>query len=261
MKRLLSYLLLTLIALSTATISGQDFPATPAAPPAAGALPGAAAAPSASFSPTRMIEMIPQQKRGLLIEGGERNPYAKRAPEEEKDLTENESDEESQIRAKLTSLKVTGRSQGPKGLRLLLGDIIVEAGRQLPQLLLTQVENLKVIEVTPEAIVLGWIDNKTGELTGKGLQVLYDLNPNVTYALHGQTGGTSEDGTTPAARSMGVLRVARGTDTAGASTEEGTATASDTPSSDLPANSAVGTQASVSESLVPETRIVPLEQP
>lgn len=208
-----------------------------------------------------MIEMIPQQKRGLMIQNGERNPYAKRAPEEERDLTENESDEESQIRAKLTSLKVTGRSQGPKGLRLLLGDIIVEAGRQLPQLLLTQVENLKVIEVTPEAIVLGWIDSKTGELTGKGLQVLYDLNPNVTYALHGQTGGLSEDGSTPVSRSMGVLRVARGTDTAGVSTEEGAAAASDVPSSETPSNSTVRTQASVSESLVPEPRAVPLEQP
>jgi hypothetical protein len=208
-----------------------------------------------------MIEMSPQQKRPLLVESGERNPYAKRAPEEERNVEENESGEESQIRAKLSNLKVTGRSQGAKGLRLLLGDIIVEAGRQLPQLLLTQVENLRVIEVTPEAIVLGWIDNKTGELTGKGLQVLYDLRPNVTYALHGQTTGASADGSAPAALSMGLLKVSRSGDSAGASTEAGGPAPSGSPTPDAQAKPTGNNQASVSETLIPEIQVVPIGQP
>lgn len=161
-----------------------------------------------SYVPGRTIEMTPDQKRPLLLKEGERNPYARRAPEQENLTDDGENAEEMQIRQRLSSLSVSGKSQGSKGLRILLGDIILEQGRILPQLLVEQTQNLKVIEVSEDAVLLGWMDIETGELTGKTIPVTYDLSPSIAYALHGQERGVSETGEPMMAdRQMGVLRI------------------------------------------------------
>ncbi|MEM7600437.1 MAG: hypothetical protein AAF357_03355, partial [Verrucomicrobiota bacterium] len=144
------------------------------------------ASQAASYKPSRMIEMRPDEKRPLLLKDSERNPYARRSPEQETVTDSGENAEELQIREALNSLSVSGRSRGVNGLRILLGDIIIEKGGILPQLLENQTENLKVIEVSEDSVVLGWMDIETGDLTGKTMQMSYDLNPSVSYALHGQ---------------------------------------------------------------------------
>lgn len=173
--------------------------------PIAGGLPGAAPAPAATFVVGRMIGMRPDEKRPLTLNAHERNPYAKRSLEEEVTGEDGENAEEIQIRERLNSLSVTGQSQGPNGLRVLLGDIILEQGRILPQLLEDQGENLQVIEISEDTVVLGWLDIETNEPTGKTMQVIYDLTPRVNYALHGQD-ATDESGE-PGERRMGVLRI------------------------------------------------------
>jgi hypothetical protein len=173
--------------------------------PAAGA---PAVAPAASFVPTRMIAMRPDEKRPLTLKSDERNPYAKRNLEvaENSDATVNA--EEQQIRERLGSLRVTGKSQGPKGIIILLGDIILEQGRVLPQLLEDQGESLKVLEINEDSVVLGWLDIETSKPTGKTMQVAYDLSPSVSYALHGQSAGPTGGGEIAEIR-MGILRVDR----------------------------------------------------
>ncbi|MEQ1843302.1 MAG: hypothetical protein ABL994_23095, partial [Verrucomicrobiales bacterium] len=113
------------------------------------------------------------------------------------------------IRNRLSSLTVTGRSLGPNGLRVLLGDIILEQGRLLPQLLEEQSESLQVVELNENTVILGWLDIETNELTGKTMQVAYDLSAKVGYALHGQGTGQDASGETGevVVRRMGVLRI------------------------------------------------------
>jgi hypothetical protein len=159
------------------------------APVAGGGASGAPApAPAATFVSGRTINMRPNEKRPLALKENERNPYAKRSANEELDQEEGDNAEELRIRDQLSKLRVTGRSHGPNGLRVLLG------------------ENLRVVELNEDTVVLGWLDIETNELTGKSMQVAYDLSPSVTIALQGQveTGG-GEEGVSM--RRMGVLRV------------------------------------------------------
>jgi hypothetical protein len=172
--------------------------------PSAAAMP--APSPAATFVAGRMINMRAGEKRPLALKDNERNPYAKRSAEEEVNQEEGSNAEELRIREQLSRLRVTGRSHGPNGLRVLLGDIILEEGAVLPQLLEDQSENLRVVELSEDTVVLGWLDIETKELTGKSMQVAYDLSPSVSIALQGQI-DTGEDEEGIVMRRMGVLRI------------------------------------------------------
>ena len=165
-------------------------------------------APAVAYKPGRSIGMRPEQKRPLTLRKSERNPYAHRSPGKDASSDNEDNVEELQIREKLSALSVSGKSQGTNSLRILLGDIIIEKGAVLPPLLEDQSENLQVIEITDDALLLGWLDIETGELTGKTMQVAYDIRPNVAYALHGQK--HEADGGIQAARRMGLIRVREG---------------------------------------------------
>ena len=158
---------------------------------------------SESFG-NRKIEMRPNEKRALTLKSSERNPYAKRSVAKKPDQEGEQNAEEIAIRSKIKGLTVSGSSRGNNGLRLLLGDILVERGMVLPQLVVNQTQHLKVVDVAADKIVLGWMDVESGELTGKTMQVAYDLAPSVTYVLQGQVGG-STDGVVKR-QEMGVLR-------------------------------------------------------
>ena len=134
----------------------------------------------------RNIEMRPTEKRSLTLKKSERNPYATRAPQEAFNEDADQNSEELAIRGKLRALNVSGSSRSTRGLRLLLGDILIERGKILPPLILEQTQHLKVLDVDSEKIVLGWLDIETNELTGKTLQIMYDLDPSVGYVLQGQ---------------------------------------------------------------------------
>lgn len=203
MKKTLPLLFFASFALSHFAIA--QAPVVPGQPGAA--IPGAVP-PVASYTPSRSIEMIPEQKRPLILKSEERNPYARRSPDREELNDQGDNAEEMEIRDRLSSLSVSGQSQGNNGLRVLLGDIILEKGGVLPKLLEDQTEDLQVIEVSEDSVILGWLDIETGELTGKTMQMAYDLTPSVTYALHGQERGVGENGGLQMAeRRMGVLHI------------------------------------------------------
>lgn len=193
-------LLLLLVSFGLGLSLQAQAPADPGQP---GAMPIAAA-----YVPSRAIEMTPDQKRPLIIQSEERNPYARRSPDKQELNDQGDNAEELEIRERLSSLSVSGRSLGNNGLRVLLGDIIVEQGRILPKLLQDQSEDLKVMEVSDDSLILGWLDIETGELTGKTMQMAYDLTPSISYALHGQERLISADGDTQIAeRRMGILHI------------------------------------------------------
>jgi hypothetical protein len=155
---------------------------------------------------SRNIEMRPSEKRFLTLKASERNAYSNRAPKEDKNKDEEHNVEEIAIRKKLDALSVSGTSRNSNGLRLLLGDILLERGMVLPQLIPNQTQHLKVVDVAEEKIVLGWLDVESGELTGKTLQINYDVKPVIRYVLQGQTAPV---GGLLAAPEMGVLKPKR----------------------------------------------------
>lgn len=169
--------------------------------------PGAA---PAIFVPSRVIQMLPADKRPLLLKTEERNPYESRSQVQTDVSYRGENVEEAQIRQRLSALSVSGQSEGSNGLRVLLGDIIIEKGRILPKLLENQTEDLQVIEVSENSVILGWLHIDTGELSEKTMTVAYDLTPSVTYALQGQSRGVMKDGSDGiAGRRMGTLYMAQ----------------------------------------------------
>lgn len=177
-------------------------------PGMAGGLAGAQTpAPAVTYTPGRMIPMTPDSKRPLLLKANERNPYARRSPGQETINEGGDNEEEIEIRSRLSSLSVTGRSRGPRGLRVLLGDIILEEGRILPPLIPDQTENLKVDEVSEDNVVFSWLDIETGEPTGKTMLMTYDLTPAVSYALHGQKNGGESEGDVDL--QMGLMRIGK----------------------------------------------------
>ena len=193
----------------TKFVPGNATGAAPGQSGASGAVQGRPGMPGAiqpmlNFVPSMPIEMRPSEKRPLLLKENERNPYARRSVHRETENQRGENVEELQIRERLSNLSVTGSSYGQNGLRLLLGDIILEKGQVVPQLIPDQTEHLQVIRVTKENVLLGWLDIETHELTGKTVQISYDLSPSVSYALQGQGSIDKEDG--PSRRAMGLLR-------------------------------------------------------
>ena len=150
--------------------------------------------------------MRPTEKRSLTLKPSERNPYANRTEQSNLNEEEEQDSEEVAIRAKLGALQVTGSSRSTSGLILLLGDIMIQRGKVLPQLILNQTQELKVVGIDEEKIVLGWMDVETGELTGKTMQLPYDLRPNVNYVLKGQSITTE---TLAKDLDMGVLKPKR----------------------------------------------------
>lgn len=203
------FLTAPVLALGLLVVAGaraqEPAPGGPPTPmPGAGIAP-VTPAPAVSFVPVRVIQMRPTEKRPLDLKEDERNPYAKRNPQSEVASAEEGDAEELRIRQRISMLRVSGSSMGPNGLRVLMGDIILEKGRVLPQLLEDQSEILQVLELTEDAAILGWIDRETNQVTGKTIQVSYDLAPSVSYALQGQAADERGEGS-PAPR-MGVIRV------------------------------------------------------
>lgn len=137
---------------------------------------------------SRKIELLPSQKQMLVLRADERNPYARRAVSDEEIEAELDGEsEEERIRRIFERLPVTGVSRGRNGLRALVGDMILERGFKVPQMLSDQTEFLVVAEVAENEITLAWIDQDKHELTGKDMKLTFDLDPRVRSKLAGQS--------------------------------------------------------------------------
>jgi hypothetical protein len=171
-----------LLAVSLPGIAQNEAPT-----PAPATAQGSPAPATGAVTRNRVISMMPGDKTALVMKPEERNPFARRNPDV--DLITENSEQETEadlIRDILNTLPVTGRSYGPKGLRVLAGEIVFERGKLVDQVIENQSENLIVENVKENLIELAWIDLETGKLTGKRLILPYDLSPKVRFMLKGQ---------------------------------------------------------------------------
>lgn len=127
----------------------------------------------------------PADKTSEQVQEGERNPFAK-SDDEMRAHNQKGTNEENQIRDRLEKLRVVGVSPGARGLRVMLGDMVLEPGQIVPQVLPEQSVSLRVGSITAESIEMVWMEKKPSGLPPRTLTISVDLRPYVRYQLMGQ---------------------------------------------------------------------------
>jgi hypothetical protein len=140
-------------------------------------------APAAKQDGVKYTLLKPSDKTSELVKVGERNPFAK--TDEGNSPNQKSLNEENLIRERLEKLRVVGVSPGNNGLRVMLGDIVLECGQQVPPLLPDQTVALKVGSITGQAIELLWLEARPEGLPARKLTIPVDLRPYVRYQLKG----------------------------------------------------------------------------
>jgi hypothetical protein len=140
-------------------------------------------APQAKQEGVKYALLKPSDKTSELVKASDRNPFAK--VDENNGPNQKSLNEENLIRDRLEKLRVVGVSPGTNGLRVMLGDIILECGQPVPPLLPDQTVALKVGSITAQAIELLWLETRPAGLPLRKLTIPVDLRPYVRYQLKG----------------------------------------------------------------------------
>jgi hypothetical protein len=142
------------------------------------------ARPASKEDSVKYTLLKPTDKALELVKADERNPFAKVDDGTGRTNEKGES-EENTIRERLEKLRVVGVSPGEHGLRVMLGDIVLQSGELVPPLLPEQSVALKVGSITERAIELLWMEERSGGLPQRKLTIPVDLRPHVRYQLKG----------------------------------------------------------------------------
>ncbi len=177
MKPPFHFCLASLVCVTASALAQQDYLPEPP-------LPGQPALPP----PTEAVKytlLKPNDKTSELVKPEERNPFGK-SESEMKSLTGKGTNEENQVRELLERLRVVGVTPGPNGMRVMLGDMILEPGQLVPPVLPQQSITLQVQTISQEAITLMWVEKNPTGLPPRTLTIPVDLRPYVRVKLMGQ---------------------------------------------------------------------------
>lgn len=140
------------------------------------------------------IGILPSQKVPAPVHESDRNPFGTRiAPSENQFGNFDSESEESRIRQIFSGLVVSGRVVGSNGRpRVLLGDLILAEGEEVPQVIENQTDVLRVTRIGDKEIELTWVDEQVVDQPRK-LPIKINLEPSVSFILPGrniqQSGG------------------------------------------------------------------------
>jgi len=131
--------------------------------------------------------LLPSSRKVTEVTESERNPFAKvEEPKPETPVIATDAkSEESRIEAVLGGLKIVGRTRGPNGWKVLLGDLILETGKTLPPVIEGQTQTLRVAAIYDSMIEIEWVNKDSRELP-KRIFVAIQLKPTVGSALGGR---------------------------------------------------------------------------
>lgn len=132
------------------------------------------------------VLILPQEKTPELVKPNEQNPFGGIADERDKQTV---TGEELKVAELLRSLPVVGRSR--RGW-VLMGDIILRQGEKIPPVLPNQSVELQVLNISPDAVELMWVEKKPTGLLPRTLIIPIDVTPKVSARLPGQSGKTGE---------------------------------------------------------------------
>jgi hypothetical protein len=145
--------------------------------------------------------ILPDEKAPELVKTEDRNPF--QAGEDTR-LEEVTNTEQNNVRDLLLALPVVGVSPTANGIRVLLGDIRLEEGMEVPAMIPNQTVRLRVNSITPEGIELFWVERKQTGLPPVPLHIPIDIGPRVSHMLPGRFAGDSKSGGGDRTPSMGV---------------------------------------------------------
>lgn len=133
------------------------------------------------------VGLLPTEKLGDELVPDERNPFTREKVDAPVEVITEEDDtasEEGRIRKAIEALSVVGRVEGPWGNKVLLGDLILEADRELPPVISGQTQILRVRSVNANTAEIVW-DEDVGREQGRTIYIAFDLAPQVGSALAG----------------------------------------------------------------------------
>jgi hypothetical protein len=142
------------------------------------------AVPSESANKIKYVLIMPEEKTAEPVKAEERNPFGK--TQEDAHAPAKGSREENAIRTRMESMKIVGVAPGAHGLRVMLGNMMLEEGETVPPVIPDQTLSLCVSKITDQSIELKWIEKKAAGLPPSVFTLPIDLRPFVRYQLPGQ---------------------------------------------------------------------------
>ena len=135
--------------------------------------------------------VLPDEKTPERVKPEENNPFesaleanARNAPEDT---------EENRVRDVLAKLPVVGASLRPDGkMKVMLGDLMLEPGINVPPVFQDQQVQLNVRNITPQFIELAWQEKEATGLPPKVMLIPINISPEVKYKLFGGQGATGK---------------------------------------------------------------------
>ena len=139
--------------------------------------------------PEEKLSYRPEEK----LDSKRLNPFAERAKSKEVKAVESVETEELKIRRVFDSLKITGITKSQGKYSALLGDLIIEEGRQLEPIIQNQTRILRVTRVTDKQVEIVWVEGSSPEIGApRRIVKLVELTPRVGVLLAAQPAGTND---------------------------------------------------------------------
>lgn len=132
--------------------------------------------------------VLPDEKTPEGVKPEEHNPFESESEAASRD--QSGDTEENRVRDILMRLPVSGMSMNSRGQRrVLLGDIDLTVGEFVPQVLPDQLVELKVKNISKDAIELAWQEKEMIGLPPKIMIIPINMTPAVTIQMKGSQGG------------------------------------------------------------------------
>ncbi|MEZ5383875.1 MAG: hypothetical protein R3F13_00010 [Prosthecobacter sp.] len=129
--------------------------------------------------------ILPEEKTPETVKPEEHNPFESES-ESQSRLAPGDT-EENRVRDRLLKLPVVGTKRMENGgMRVLLGDLILETGKNVPPVLPGQLVELRVKNITQQYIELAWQEKRASGLPPKLMIIPINIGPKIRYQMPGQ---------------------------------------------------------------------------
>ena len=136
--------------------------------------------------------ILPEEKTPETVKPEEHNPFESES-ESQNRLAPGDT-EENRVRDRLLKLPVVGTKRMENGgMRVLLGDLILETGKAVPTVLPGQLVELRVKNITEQYIELAWQEKRASGLPPKLMIIPINIAPKIRYQMPGQVDEEGRD--------------------------------------------------------------------
>lgn len=135
-----------------------------------------------ALSGSLLANLLPENKVPVVLQEGERNPFAAKAAPVASVVPADQESEESRIRGLLMDFDVVGFSDGPGGTSVLLGPYLLRPGEMVPQLVNRQTERIQVAAIHNGRIELVFLEDNDRPPTRR-ISLGFSTKPRVRFLL------------------------------------------------------------------------------